>query len=221
MGNNVTRSGNCVADWSELPDATLDAVVGYQDRVLVFSNQIRKNGQTGSYGEKAQRAVRNIERLAAMPGALPKAMKSLVNVADTYCQKTLACDCRADLGNNDTKILRPMDDLMVQIIRSQYTTVRASKQDWDPSELHERIETLVQDEIHAEFLTHGRRDTEGLFQCARRLLYNVVARKAAILLTHKVVGDRLPIELVEMIQDFVCNDEDLRSNAVDEKGTDK
>ena len=50
---------------------------------------------------------------------------------------------------------------------------------------------------------------EALFEKALELLQLVQSRRVAVMLADKVTGHQLPVELVEMVRDYICGDKSL------------
>ena len=101
---------------------------------------------------------------------------------------------------------------MADLIRAQYNEARLSKRYWDTSDLQGKIEEVVDERIPADvdFGSCDPGDGEKLFSNSGFLIGLVESCRVAAMLADKVVGRRLPGELVEIVQAYICNDEALR-----------
>ena len=105
----------------------------------VFTSQINKS-RLIDYINRANTAVKNIERLANFPGGRLKAMHVLVESVATYCDDNE--ECNSTMFNcyyNGEDELEPMEDRMVELIREHYQATKLSKQPWDqtPSQIRQ------------------------------------------------------------------------------------
>lgn len=92
-----------------------------------------------------------------------------------------------------------MDDLMTDLIRTHYALLKSAKKDWKPVRLLETME----EEGMACWEDHNT------FEDSIDLVRTVLACRTAKMLANKIVGHKLPPELVEVVQEYICSDEAL------------
>ena len=94
-----------------------------------------------------------------------------------------------------------MNSLMGDLVRDQFQACKVLRQDWNPAAFIRDIEEM------REWRNAG--DDDDCFEHSLRLLHLVSYRRVAGMLALKVTGLHLPAELVEMVQDCICSDEEL------------
>lgn len=183
--------------------------------VPTFAKQIQKRSSPPDYTFRARTAVRYIRRLANLDddGRL-KAMELLLEAADDYCSENGMFNFKRlpeDYHDGGEELI-PMEKLMCDLIREQYTASQRSKTDWVPEELMEKMNE-VRSERYACEVDFGEcdpTDREHLFDESLSLLEIVWSRRVATVLATRAVGHLLPPELVDMVRDCICSDVELR-----------
>lgn len=177
-------------------------------------NQIKRFGQSSSRISKAETAVKYIRRLGSLDDGRLRAMNLLVEAADEYCTTNGEWNYKSDTYHKGDTELIPMDDLICDLIREHYTVLKKSRAEWDSVDLNGLIDQM--DEVRSErypawvdFGNCDQRDREDLFEQSWDLLQIVCYRQVATVLASKVTGHRLPAELVDMVADAICSDEEL------------
>ena len=141
-------------------------------------------------------------------------MNLLVEVTEGYCTENGERNftCSDDEYRSGEPEMDLMDEFMCDLIREHYTAAQRSKMDWAPHELLEEIREVREERIPCEvdFGDCDPRDREEAFENAVGLLELVESRRVATVLATKVVGHLFPSELVDMVRDCICGDEELR-----------
>ena len=132
-------------------------------------------------------------------------MLLLIEVTDTYARSH---ENRSHEERFNEEKLQSIEGLMKNMIRQQH---QAEELDCNPSQLRERLRNIAADDICTVHWNddHGD-DTQRLFVTSTQLLELSVSRRAAEIQAHKVAGHKLPVELVELICDFVCSVNDFK-----------
>lgn len=182
--------------------------------VTTFVNQIKMLSSPRSHRDRACTAVKYIRRLGNLPDGLTKAMKLLVEIADGYCTENGERNFTSDeAGYRSGKPeIDLMDKLMCDLIREHYTAVQISKVEWDTDQLLEEIAEVREERYPCEmdFGECDPRDRENAFENSIDLLELIESRRVATMLASKVTAHLFPPELVDMVRDYICSDEELR-----------
>jgi hypothetical protein len=101
-----------------------------------------------------------------------------------------------------------METLLCDLIREHYMACQISRMDWDPGALMDALDDVRMERYDGYYDPEGR---ENLFDEVLGLLELVCKRRAATMLALKVTGHCLPLELVDMVRDHLCNDGELRA----------
>ena len=195
--------------------------------VATLVRQIEIFGGRQGYRERARTAIQYIRRLVNLCDERPEAMRLLLDAAYEYCRANYEHPYHTtNFEEHDGSIeLDPVDKLMCELIREHYTAAPSSTTGWDPTMMTEEIlETRGEGNYsNGDFEDYygvycppcfeeefDQKDRKHLFKKSIRLLKLVCAREAATMLAEAVTADFLPPELVEMVRDSICDDEELR-----------
>lgn len=194
---------------SELPDKVLNRNV--KTNPDFFSNQIQRMSKPRNHIDRARTAVKNIRRLGKVPDGRLRAMQLLIETAQRYCDEVVENNLRSDRFHNGEEELVRMEELMCDLVRAHYMACRISDVEWTIIKLVKKIEG-VRCETSVPGYDYTERDSnrESLFDKAQELLETVENRQAAVKLATEVAGHILPPELVFMVADCLCSDDELR-----------
>lgn len=145
-----------------------------------------------------------------------QAMYLLLQHVEDFCWENAEHNYTPDFDNQSTgdSELRPMDGLMCELIRLQYWACEVSNVDWEPMELIKQMGNinwmggtyLMRPRDHHEM---DELELSGTFDSSRYLLQLACQRQTVTMLADRLTGHILPPELVEMVRDYICDEEEL------------